>query len=113
MDDQPPPIAIPINGELDLHTFSPKEISTLIPDYLEECQSLGILKVRIIHGKGTGTLRRTVHTLLARMEMVAAFRLGDETSGSWGATLVSLRAKEEAPSAQPGHGPRPRSSPGA
>jgi len=93
MDDQPP-IEIPINGVLDLHTFSPKEISTLVPDYLEECQKLGILEVRIIHGKGTGTLRRTVHALLARMEMVAAFRLGDAASGSWGATLVRLRAEE-------------------
>ena len=50
------------------------------------------LEVRIIHGKGTGALRRTVHALLLRMEMVADFRLGDETSGSWGATLVRLRA---------------------
>ncbi len=87
-----PPIEIPINGVLDLHAFSPKDVKTLVPEYLEACREQGILEVRIIHGKGTGALRRTVHALLVRMEMVADFRLGDETSGSWGATLVRLRA---------------------
>jgi dsDNA-specific endonuclease/ATPase MutS2 len=45
-----------------------------------------------VHGKGTGTLRTTVHRLLQRSPLVASFRLGDETSGSWGATIVFLRA---------------------
>nr|WP_321468408.1 Smr/MutS family protein [uncultured Desulfobulbus sp.] len=87
-----PPVEIPINGVLDLHAFSPKDMKTLVPEFLEACREQGILEVRIIHGKGTGALRRTVHALLLRMEMVADFRLGDETSGSWGATLVRLRA---------------------
>ena len=95
-----PPIEIPIDGELDLHAFSPKEIKTLIPDYVAECHKRGILQVRIIHGKGTGTLRRTVHALLVRMDLVANFRLGDETSGDWGATLVRLRPKALPPSAR-------------
>jgi DNA-nicking Smr family endonuclease len=95
-----PPIEIPIDGVLDLHAFSPKDIKTLVPDYLEECQRRGVLEVRIIHGKGTGALRRTVHALLSRMEMVAEFRLGDATGGGWGATLVTLRAAALPPSAQ-------------
>lgn len=85
-------VEIPIDGVLDLHAFSPKDVKTLVPDYLQECRQRGIAEVRIIHGKGTGTLRRTVHALLARMEMVAEFRLADETGGGWGATLVTLRA---------------------
>jgi dsDNA-specific endonuclease/ATPase MutS2 len=45
----------------------------------------------VIHGKGTGTLRTTVHAWLRQSPLVSSFRLGDETSGSWGATLVTLR----------------------
>lgn len=51
------PIEMPINGELDLHTFHPREIKTLVPDYLDACKERGILDVRIIHGKGTGATR--------------------------------------------------------
>jgi len=88
------PMPLPIDGALDLHAFRPADIKTLVPDYLEECRRLGILQVRIIHGKGTGALRQTVHALLGRLEMVAGFRLADETSGSWGATLVTLQKQE-------------------
>jgi len=98
--DELEPIPLPIDGVLDLHAFRPGEVKTLIPDYLEECRKHGILHVRIVHGKGTGALRRTVHALLDRLEMVAGYRLGDEASGSWGATLVVLRAEERPASAQ-------------
>lgn len=84
------PIAIPITGELDLHTFRPAEISRLLTDYLEECRRRGIRRVRIVHGKGTGTLRETVHACLRRSPVVRSFALGDETSGGWGATLATL-----------------------
>jgi DNA-nicking Smr family endonuclease len=86
-----PPVPLPITGELDLHTFRPSETGTLIPAYLAECLARGIFSVRIVHGKGTGALRETVHTLLRRSPLVHSFRLGDETSGSWGATIVTLR----------------------
>jgi DNA-nicking Smr family endonuclease len=89
MDEEP--VEIPINGVLDLHTFRPSDLGTLIPDYLDQCRAKGILDVRIIHGKGTGTLRETVHALLRRRADLADFRLGDETSGGWGATLVRLK----------------------
>lgn len=85
------PIQVPITGELDLHTFRPSDLGNLIPAYLSECSRLGIHDVRIIHGKGTGTLRSTVHALLRRNPLVASFRSGDETSGFWGATVVTLR----------------------
>jgi DNA-nicking Smr family endonuclease len=85
------PIRIPINGELDLHTFQPREIASLLEDYFAECAKAGIRDVRVIHGKGTGTLRETVHALLRKSARVESFRLGDETSGSWGATRVRLR----------------------
>jgi len=84
-------VALPIDGTLDLHTFRPAEVHTLVPDYIDECRARGILALRIIHGKGSGALRRSVHALLERHPAVLRYRLGDETSGSWGATLVTLR----------------------
>lgn len=98
MDEQDP-IPLPIDGTLDLHAFRPAEVNELLIDYLNECRKAGILQVRIIHGKGTGSLRRLVHSRLERMEEVAGFRPGDERSGGWGATLVTLRPLER-PSAQ-------------
>ena len=85
------PVHIPITGELDLHTFAPRETATVVEAYLEACRDRGISTVRIIHGKGAGALRETVHAVLRRSPQVLSFRLGDETSGSWGATLARLK----------------------
>ena len=87
----PETIKLPIDGTLDLHTFHPREVKELVPDYLVACQQKGILQVRIIHGKGTGALRQTVHAVLARLPIVASFRLGGEGGGQWGATICLLR----------------------
>ena len=80
-----------IDGTLDLHTFRPSEIGSLIPEYLQECQRLKIFQVRIIHGKGTGSLRRGVHAILKKSPLVNSFTLADKTGGSWGATIVELK----------------------
>lgn len=84
------PVPLPITGELDLHTFRPADLGALIPAYFAACTTKGIREVRLIHGKGTGTLRTSVHALLRRSPLVQHFRLGDENTGSWGATLVTL-----------------------
>ncbi|BCR04284.1 hypothetical protein DESUT3_13530 [Desulfuromonas versatilis] len=89
--DIPEEVELPIDGVLDLHAFRPSEVKYLIPDYLAECRKRGILDVRIIHGKGTGTLQRTVHAILGRIPEVASLRLAGEDAGGWGATLVRLR----------------------
>jgi DNA-nicking Smr family endonuclease len=91
MTDESQPVRIPITGELDLHTFRPAEIGSLLEEYLTACREQGLREIRVIHGKGTGTLRETVHALLRRSPQVGAFHLGNETSGGWGATLVTLR----------------------
>jgi DNA-nicking Smr family endonuclease len=93
--DEFDPIRLPINGTLDLHTFKPSDVKELVPDFLAECRKKGILQVRIIHGKGTGTLRRTVHAILSRLPEVASFRLGGDTGGGWGATIVLLKPMED------------------
>jgi DNA-nicking Smr family endonuclease len=89
--DDVTPVRIPITGELDLHTFRPQDLGDLLPAYVGECRRLGRREIRIIHGKGTGTLRTTVHAWLRRAPDVASFRLADESAGSWGATVVTLQ----------------------
>lgn len=86
-------VEIPIDGVLDLHWFHPRDTRTLVPDYLDECHKRGITEVRIIHGKGTGALRKSVHAQLKRHPLVVDFRLAGEGAGGWGATRVDLRAK--------------------
>jgi DNA-nicking Smr family endonuclease len=85
------PVPLPITDELDLHTFRPGDLGDLIPAYLEACRERGILSVRIVHGKGTGTLRATVLALVGRLPFVVRSEACDETSGSWGATRVYLK----------------------
>jgi dsDNA-specific endonuclease/ATPase MutS2 len=79
-----------LTDELDLHTFLPRECADVVEEYVRAAQEAGFTAVRIIHGKGTGTLRRIVHGVLEKHPAVKAFRMGDERSGSWGATLVEL-----------------------
>lgn len=85
------PGTLPIDGELDLHPFKPKEVRNVVLAYLDACRERGITEVRLVHGKGIGNLRRTVHALLDRHEAVAGYRLGGMGEGGWGATIVDLR----------------------
>ena len=94
--DEEPPIRIEITDELDLHTFRPNEVGDLLVDYLGECRKKGILNVRVVHGKGTGTLRTGVHAALEKMAMVQSWTWpAGALSGGWGATWVHLRPEEK------------------
>ena len=84
------PVRVPVGPELDLHTFSPRDLGVLLPAYLEACVASGYPEVRIVHGKGTGALRTSVHALLARSPLVVSYWQAGDMAGSWGATLVRL-----------------------
>jgi DNA-nicking Smr family endonuclease len=92
LDDwQEDAIEMPIDGVLDLHTFSPKDVANLLDDYIEACLERGIHELRIIHGKGKGILRERVRAILARHSAVEHFSEAPLEAGAWGATLVILK----------------------
>ena len=84
-------VEVPITDELDLHTFDPRDVADLVANYVDECRARGFTVVRVIHGKGTGSLRRTVHAALERHPGVLGHRGGGDGEGGWGATVVTLR----------------------
>jgi dsDNA-specific endonuclease/ATPase MutS2 len=93
-DDEAVPdvVHLAITGELDLHHFRPADVAELVPDYLAAAAERGLREVRIVHGKGRGTLRRIVHAALERSPLVESFR-ADPGRGGWGATVVNLVAR--------------------
>ncbi|MHB9029303.1 MAG: Smr/MutS family protein [Candidatus Latescibacterota bacterium] len=85
----------PVNGVLDLHMFQPRDVKSVLGEYLHECRVRGILHVRIIHGKGQGVLREIVHSFLKKTPYVLEFRTSTDASG-WGATLAVLAPIKQA-----------------
>lgn len=85
------PIELPIENELDLHTFHPKDIPDLLPEYFATCKDKGIFSIRVIHGKGKGILKKRVHEILTKSPLVKSFKDAPAESGSWGATIVDLK----------------------
>ncbi len=83
------PIRIPIEGVLDLHAFRPEDAASVVEEYISACLEEGMNEVRIIHGKGRGVLRRTVHAVLERHPAVVSYSLDPGPSG-WGATVARL-----------------------
>ncbi len=85
------PVVVPIEDALDLHAFAPRDIPAVVNDYLEACVRRGILEVRLIHGRGTGTQRAIVRSLLAQHPLALDFTDASPDRGGWGATIVHLR----------------------
>ncbi|MGE0871326.1 MAG: Smr/MutS family protein [Kofleriaceae bacterium] len=99
--DEDPPIdpdpehvtTVAITDELDLHTFRPADCADVVTEYLHAAHAAGLTVVRIIHGKGTGTLRRIVLSVLDRHPVVTGYQTAER--GSWGATSVELRVRSD------------------
>jgi len=85
------PVRIPIEDALDLHAFAPRDIPSVVAEYLEAAHARGFTEVRLIHGRGVGVQRRIVRALLADHPRVAAFADAPPDRGGFGATIVRLK----------------------
>jgi DNA-nicking Smr family endonuclease len=88
-DDEP--VRIPIEDSLDLHSFAPRDVASVVDEYLREAHARGFVEVRLIHGRGIGVQRAMVQALLGRHPLVAGYADAPEGRGGRGATLVRLR----------------------
>ena len=83
------PIRIPIEAELDLHPFAPRDIPSVVQEYVDAAAGAGLTEVRLIHGRGRGVQRGIVQQALERHPRVAEF--WDDTASHLGATIARLR----------------------
>jgi DNA-nicking Smr family endonuclease len=83
------PLRIPIEGVLDLHTFEPRDIPSVVEEYINEAQSAGLREVRLIHGRGRGIQRGIVQQVLDRHPLVVEFF--DDPDAHLGASIAILK----------------------
>jgi len=84
------PIELEITDVIDLHSFRPNEVASVVRSYLDAAREAGLRRVRIIHGRGAGVQRLTVRTLLARDPRVRDYGDAPPDAGGWGATWAEL-----------------------
>ena len=84
------PVHLPIEDFIDLHTFRPRDVPDLLDEYFRACAAAGITSVRVIHGKGTGVLKKKVRAALEKNPRVKSYSDAPPEAGGWGATLVEL-----------------------
>jgi DNA-nicking Smr family endonuclease len=86
-------VSIPLTGELDLHPFAPRDIPSVVEEYVRACLEKGVCHLRLAHGRGKGVQRAVVRRVLASLPEVESFTDALAGAGGWGATVVELRAK--------------------
>ena len=91
-NDMPEEIVLPLEDFIDLHSFRPKEIASVVESYLEEAVAAGFEEVRLIHGRGIGVQREIIRSLLAKHPAVLDYADAPAGRGGWGATVVHLRS---------------------
>ena len=91
LGDGDEPVEVPLEDSLDLHSFDPRDVASIVEEYLTQASTRGFAEVRLIHGKGIGVQRRIVHGVLRRHPLVEAFGEAPPERGGWGATIVRLR----------------------
>jgi DNA-nicking Smr family endonuclease len=82
------PHSVPIEPELDLHPFAPRDIASVVEEYLRAAHAAGLTELRLVHGRGRGVQRGIVQQALERHPLVDAF--WDDTSSHLGATCCRL-----------------------
>ena len=88
MDEDP--LIVPIEGTLDLHAFQPRDIASVVEEYVNAAAEAGLREVRLIHGRGIGVQRATVHRVLNEHPLVESVH--DAAESHLGATIARLRA---------------------
>src|SRR5438093_8587763 len=89
MVDGSEPIRVPIEAEIDLHSFAPADIPSVVSEYLDAAAAAGLREVRLVHGRGRGVQRATVQAALERHPRVAEF--WDDSGSHLGATIARLK----------------------
>jgi dsDNA-specific endonuclease/ATPase MutS2 len=84
-------VVLEIEDSIDLHTFAPRDIPSVVESYLEAAAEKGFREVRLIHGRGKGVQRARVQSVLERHPLVEDFQNAPATRGGWGATVAWLR----------------------
>ena len=87
------PVVLELSDTIDLHPFQPRDISSVVEEYLEQCLRSGFTEVRLIHGKGKGVQRDIVRSLLSKHPAVHSFKEAPLEAGGWGATIVVLKQR--------------------
>lgn len=85
---------VPLTGELDLHNFAPRDIPSVVEEYVRACREKGVLELRLVHGRGQGVQRAVVRRVLEHLDGVLAFDDAPPSRGGWGATLLRLAPLE-------------------
>ena len=98
-EEEPEPVILPIEDALDLHAFAPRDVLSVVDDYLQAAAARGLREVRLIHGRGKGVQRAAVQALLRSHPLAASFFDAPEGRGGWGATVVVLRPPGPSPDA--------------
>jgi DNA-nicking Smr family endonuclease len=93
--DDADPFVLPIGDELDLHAFAPRDVASVVEEYLRECRARGLTLVRVVHGRGKGVQRAEVRRLLAGLPGVQSFHDAPPHAGGWGATMIALEPQPE------------------
>ena len=96
-DDTPPdddPVVLPLEDHIDLHPFAPRDIPSVVEEYVWQCHEEGLREVRLIHGRGKGVQRRIVQSALGKNPLVESCHDAPPERGGWGATVAVIREKE-------------------
>jgi len=87
-DEGEHPFDLPIDGLLDLHAFSPRDVKSVVDEYVTAAHQRGLREIRIVHGRGRGVQRGIVQSALERHPLVASF--WDDADSHLGATVARL-----------------------
>jgi DNA-nicking Smr family endonuclease len=82
------PVRVPIEDSIDLHAFAPRDVVSVVDEYLRAAAEAGLQDVRLIHGRGKGVQRAEIQRLLREHELVSSF--WDAPESHLGATVVRL-----------------------